>query len=89
MILRNLIAIIQTNMKRILAYSFISQIGYIIIRIVNEDSNYGYPIIYLQDFRNFVIKFDSAYKAQIGLIKMSLVDRAAGPQLGIGESHQS
>ncbi|KAL8261441.1 hypothetical protein R6Q59_025500 [Mikania micrantha] len=34
MIFGNLIAITQTNMKRILAYSSIGQIGYVIIGII-------------------------------------------------------
>uniref|UniRef100_K4AUP8 NADH:quinone oxidoreductase/Mrp antiporter transmembrane domain-containing protein n=1 Tax=Solanum lycopersicum TaxID=4081 RepID=K4AUP8_SOLLC len=39
MILGNLIAIIQTSMKRMLAYSSIGQIGYVIIGIIVGDSN--------------------------------------------------
>ncbi|KAL8225546.1 hypothetical protein R6Q57_018103 [Mikania cordata] len=42
MILGNLIAITQTNMKRMLAYSSIGQIGYVIIGIIVGDSNDGY-----------------------------------------------
>nr|YP_009770712.1 NADH dehydrogenase subunit 2 [Moullava spicata]YP_009770727.1 NADH dehydrogenase subunit 2 [Moullava spicata]QIT01414.1 NADH dehydrogenase subunit 2 [Moullava spicata]QIT01429.1 NADH dehydrogenase subunit 2 [Moullava spicata] len=42
MILGNLIAITQTSMKRMLAYSSISQIGYVIIGIIVGDSNGGY-----------------------------------------------
>ncbi|MFS7981750.1 putative NADH:quinone oxidoreductase/Mrp antiporter, membrane subunit [Helianthus anomalus] len=42
MILGNLIAITQTSMKRMLAYSSIGQIGYVIIGIIVEDSNDGY-----------------------------------------------
>nr|YP_010392183.1 NADH-plastoquinone oxidoreductase subunit 2 [Wahlenbergia marginata]UPX07792.1 NADH-plastoquinone oxidoreductase subunit 2 [Wahlenbergia marginata] len=42
MILGNLIAITQTSMKRMLAYSSIGQIGYIIIGIIVGDSNDGY-----------------------------------------------
>nr|QHH23904.1 NADH-plastoquinone oxidoreductase subunit 2 [Rosularia alpestris]QHH23905.1 NADH-plastoquinone oxidoreductase subunit 2 [Rosularia alpestris] len=42
MILGNLIAITQTSMKRMLAYSSIGQIGYIIIGIIVGDSNGGY-----------------------------------------------
>nr|YP_009861850.1 NADH-plastoquinone oxidoreductase subunit 2 [Canarium album]YP_009861866.1 NADH-plastoquinone oxidoreductase subunit 2 [Canarium album]QKD75814.1 NADH-plastoquinone oxidoreductase subunit 2 [Canarium album]QKD75815.1 NADH-plastoquinone oxidoreductase subunit 2 [Canarium album]QUO98454.1 NADH-plastoquinone oxidoreductase subunit 2 [Canarium album] len=42
MILGNLIAITQTSMKRMLAYSSIGQIGYVIIGIVVGDSNGGY-----------------------------------------------
>nr|YP_010144889.1 NADH dehydrogenase subunit 2 [Pterygocalyx volubilis]YP_010144904.1 NADH dehydrogenase subunit 2 [Pterygocalyx volubilis]QQL92210.1 NADH dehydrogenase subunit 2 [Pterygocalyx volubilis]QQL92225.1 NADH dehydrogenase subunit 2 [Pterygocalyx volubilis] len=42
MILGNLIAITQTSMKRMLAYSSISQIGYVIIGIIVGDSNDGY-----------------------------------------------
>nr|YP_009486753.1 NADH-plastoquinone oxidoreductase subunit 2 [Piliostigma thonningii]YP_009486768.1 NADH-plastoquinone oxidoreductase subunit 2 [Piliostigma thonningii]AWB12976.1 NADH-plastoquinone oxidoreductase subunit 2 [Piliostigma thonningii]AWB12991.1 NADH-plastoquinone oxidoreductase subunit 2 [Piliostigma thonningii] len=42
MILGNLIAITQTNMKRMLAYSSIGQIGYVIIGIIVGDSNGGY-----------------------------------------------
>nr|YP_009141578.1 NADH-plastoquinone oxidoreductase subunit 2 [Lens culinaris]AGW45944.1 NADH-plastoquinone oxidoreductase subunit 2 [Lens culinaris]AIL56103.1 NADH-plastoquinone oxidoreductase subunit 2 [Lens culinaris] len=42
MILGNLIAITQTSMKRMLAYSSIGQIGYIIIGIIVGDSNVGY-----------------------------------------------
>uniref|UniRef100_A0A161GP20 NADH-quinone oxidoreductase subunit N n=3 Tax=Geranium TaxID=4028 RepID=A0A161GP20_9ROSI len=42
MILGNLIAITQTNMKRMLAYSSIGQIGYVIIGIIVGDSNSGY-----------------------------------------------
>nr|QYB21138.1 NADH-plastoquinone oxidoreductase subunit 2 [Austrotaxus spicata] len=42
MILGNLIAITQTSIKRMLAYSGISQIGYILIGIIDRDSNNGY-----------------------------------------------
>nr|YP_009141390.1 NADH-plastoquinone oxidoreductase subunit 2 [Lathyrus odoratus]AIL55916.1 NADH-plastoquinone oxidoreductase subunit 2 [Lathyrus odoratus] len=42
MILGNLIAITQTSMKRMLAYSSIAQIGYVIIGIIVGDSNGGY-----------------------------------------------
>uniref|UniRef100_A0AAU6N3B5 NAD(P)H-quinone oxidoreductase subunit 2, chloroplastic n=1 Tax=Argentina fallens TaxID=3121448 RepID=A0AAU6N3B5_9ROSA len=42
MILGNLIAINQTSMKRMLAYSSIGQIGYVIIGIIVGDSNGGY-----------------------------------------------
>nr|AKZ30967.1 NADH dehydrogenase subunit 2 [Scaevola phlebopetala] len=42
MILGNLIAITQRSMKRMLAYSSIGQIGYIIIGIIVGDSNDGY-----------------------------------------------
>nr|YP_010040462.1 NADH-plastoquinone oxidoreductase subunit 2 [Sedum emarginatum]YP_010040477.1 NADH-plastoquinone oxidoreductase subunit 2 [Sedum emarginatum]QOZ39844.1 NADH-plastoquinone oxidoreductase subunit 2 [Sedum emarginatum]QOZ39859.1 NADH-plastoquinone oxidoreductase subunit 2 [Sedum emarginatum] len=42
MILGNLIAITQTSMKRMLAYSSIGQIGYIILGIIVGDSNGGY-----------------------------------------------
>nr|YP_010490004.1 NADH-plastoquinone oxidoreductase subunit 2 [Koenigia islandica]YP_010490020.1 NADH-plastoquinone oxidoreductase subunit 2 [Koenigia islandica]UWM11645.1 NADH-plastoquinone oxidoreductase subunit 2 [Koenigia islandica]UWM11661.1 NADH-plastoquinone oxidoreductase subunit 2 [Koenigia islandica]UZP14308.1 NADH-plastoquinone oxidoreductase subunit 2 [Koenigia islandica]UZP14324.1 NADH-plastoquinone oxidoreductase subunit 2 [Koenigia islandica] len=42
MIVGNLIAITQTSMKRMLAYSSIGQIGYIIIGIIVGDSNDGY-----------------------------------------------
>nr|AJE71436.1 NADH-plastoquinone oxidoreductase subunit 2 [Ginkgo biloba]AJE71453.1 NADH-plastoquinone oxidoreductase subunit 2 [Ginkgo biloba]APZ75872.1 NADH-plastoquinone oxidoreductase subunit 2 [Ginkgo biloba]APZ75889.1 NADH-plastoquinone oxidoreductase subunit 2 [Ginkgo biloba]ARX11470.1 NADH-plastoquinone oxidoreductase subunit 2 [Ginkgo biloba] len=42
MILGNLIATTQTSMKRMLAYSSIGQIGYIIIGIIAGDSNDGY-----------------------------------------------
>nr|AKZ22003.1 NADH dehydrogenase subunit 2 [Campanula rotundifolia] len=42
MIVGNLIAITQTSMKRMLAYSSIGQIGYIIIGILVGDSNDGY-----------------------------------------------
>ena len=38
MILGNLIAITQTSMKRMLAYSSIGQIGYVIIGIIVGDS---------------------------------------------------
>ncbi|KAL2924409.1 NAD(P)H-quinone oxidoreductase subunit 2 chloroplastic [Bienertia sinuspersici] len=38
----NLIAITQTSMKRMLAYSSIGQIGYVIIGIIVGDSNDGY-----------------------------------------------
>ncbi|KAI5015374.1 hypothetical protein ZWY2020_056764 [Hordeum vulgare] len=43
MILGNLLAITQTSMKRMLAYSPIGQIGYVIIGIIVGDSNDGYP----------------------------------------------
>nr|YP_009667708.1 NdhB [Schistochila macrodonta]QCW58484.1 NdhB [Schistochila macrodonta] len=48
MILGNLVAITQTSMKRMLAYSSISQIGYIIIGLITGDLN-GYisMIIYI------------------------------------------
>nr|YP_009427858.1 NADH dehydrogenase subunit 2 [Circaeaster agrestis]YP_009427874.1 NADH dehydrogenase subunit 2 [Circaeaster agrestis]ASV47734.1 NADH dehydrogenase subunit 2 [Circaeaster agrestis]ASV47751.1 NADH dehydrogenase subunit 2 [Circaeaster agrestis]QKI32398.1 NADH-plastoquinone oxidoreductase subunit 2 [Circaeaster agrestis]QKI32399.1 NADH-plastoquinone oxidoreductase subunit 2 [Circaeaster agrestis]QKI32483.1 NADH-plastoquinone oxidoreductase subunit 2 [Circaeaster agrestis] len=42
MILGNLIAITQTSMKRMLAYSSIGQIGYLMIGIIVGDSNDGY-----------------------------------------------
>nr|CUR04390.1 ndhB [Acacia longispinea]CUR04414.1 ndhB [Acacia longispinea]CUR04480.1 ndhB [Acacia longispinea]CUR04504.1 ndhB [Acacia longispinea] len=42
MISGNLIAITQTSMKRMLAYSSIGQIGYVIIGIIVGDSNGGY-----------------------------------------------
>nr|YP_010892128.1 NADH dehydrogenase subunit 2 [Ludwigia adscendens]YP_010892143.1 NADH dehydrogenase subunit 2 [Ludwigia adscendens]WJO89824.1 NADH dehydrogenase subunit 2 [Ludwigia adscendens]WJO89839.1 NADH dehydrogenase subunit 2 [Ludwigia adscendens]WMY92963.1 NADH-plastoquinone oxidoreductase subunit 2 [Ludwigia adscendens]WMY92979.1 NADH-plastoquinone oxidoreductase subunit 2 [Ludwigia adscendens] len=42
MILGNFIAITQTSMKRMLAYSSIGQIGYVIIGIIVGDSNGGY-----------------------------------------------
>nr|YP_010704556.1 NADH dehydrogenase subunit 2 [Danhatchia australis]UKU09054.1 NADH dehydrogenase subunit 2 [Danhatchia australis] len=42
MILGNLIALTQTSMKRMLAYSSIGQIGYVIIEIIVVDSNDGY-----------------------------------------------
>ncbi|KAL2937467.1 NAD(P)H-quinone oxidoreductase subunit 2 B chloroplastic [Bienertia sinuspersici] len=42
MILGNLIAITQTSMKSMLAYSSIGQIGYVIIGIIVGDSNDGY-----------------------------------------------
>nr|YP_009473661.1 NdhB [Impatiens piufanensis]YP_009473678.1 NdhB [Impatiens piufanensis]YP_010035963.1 NdhB [Impatiens alpicola]YP_010036033.1 NdhB [Impatiens alpicola]YP_010178298.1 NdhB [Impatiens monticola]YP_010178315.1 NdhB [Impatiens monticola]YP_010179076.1 NADH dehydrogenase subunit 2 [Impatiens mengtszeana]YP_010179093.1 NADH dehydrogenase subunit 2 [Impatiens mengtszeana]YP_010242524.1 NdhB [Impatiens fanjingshanica]YP_010242541.1 NdhB [Impatiens fanjingshanica]YP_010267187.1 NADH dehydrogena len=42
MILGNLIAITQTSMKRMLGYSSIGQIGYVIIGIIVGDSNDGY-----------------------------------------------
>ncbi|RYR47793.1 hypothetical protein Ahy_A07g033759 [Arachis hypogaea] len=41
-ILGNLIAITQTSMKHMLAYSSIGQIGYVIIGIIVGDSNGGY-----------------------------------------------
>ena len=47
MILGNLVAITQTSMKRMLAYSSISQIGYIIIGLITGDLNgYASMIIY-------------------------------------------
>lgn len=42
MILGNLIAITQTSIKRMLAYSSIGQIGYILIGIIDRDSINGY-----------------------------------------------
>nr|YP_009975592.1 NADH-plastoquinone oxidoreductase subunit 2 [Sibangea similis]QNK04934.1 NADH-plastoquinone oxidoreductase subunit 2 [Sibangea similis] len=42
MIVGNLIAITQTSMKRMLAYSSIGQIGYVIIGVIVGDSNGGY-----------------------------------------------
>nr|YP_009572484.1 NADH-plastoquinone oxidoreductase subunit 2 [Nyctaginia capitata]YP_009572500.1 NADH-plastoquinone oxidoreductase subunit 2 [Nyctaginia capitata]QBE87448.1 NADH-plastoquinone oxidoreductase subunit 2 [Nyctaginia capitata]QBE87466.1 NADH-plastoquinone oxidoreductase subunit 2 [Nyctaginia capitata] len=42
MIVGNLLAITQTSMKRMLAYSSIGQIGYIIIGIIVGDANDGY-----------------------------------------------
>jgi NADH:ubiquinone oxidoreductase subunit 5 (subunit L)/multisubunit Na+/H+ antiporter MnhA subunit len=42
MILGNLLAITQTSMKCMLAYSSIGQIGYVIIGIIVGDSNDGY-----------------------------------------------
>jgi NAD(P)H-quinone oxidoreductase subunit 2 len=48
MILGNLVAITQTSMKRMLAYSSISQIGYLIIGIIAGEANgYTSMIIYL------------------------------------------
>lgn len=47
MVLGNLVAITQTSMKRMLAYSSISQIGYIIIGLITGDSNgYASMIVY-------------------------------------------
>lgn len=47
MILGNLVAITQTSMKRMLAYSSISQMGYIIIGLIANNSNgYSSMIIY-------------------------------------------
>ena len=47
MIFGNLVAITQTSMKRMLAYSSISQIGYIIIGLITNNSNgYASMIIY-------------------------------------------
>nr|AXX76525.1 NADH-plastoquinone oxidoreductase subunit 2 [Dipteris conjugata] len=42
MVLGNLIAVTQTSMKRMLAYSSISQIGYILIGILAADPDNGY-----------------------------------------------
>nr|YP_009117807.1 NADH-plastoquinone oxidoreductase subunit 2 [Angiopteris angustifolia]YP_009117825.1 NADH-plastoquinone oxidoreductase subunit 2 [Angiopteris angustifolia]AJE71349.1 NADH-plastoquinone oxidoreductase subunit 2 [Angiopteris angustifolia]AJE71368.1 NADH-plastoquinone oxidoreductase subunit 2 [Angiopteris angustifolia] len=42
MILGNFIAVTQISMKRMLAYSSISQIGYIIIGVIAAESNNGY-----------------------------------------------
>ena len=42
MLLENLIVITQTSMKRMLAYSSIGQIGYVILGIIIGDSNGGY-----------------------------------------------
>nr|AJF41906.1 NADH dehydrogenase subunit B [Araucaria muelleri]AJF42799.1 NADH dehydrogenase subunit B [Araucaria biramulata]AJF43286.1 NADH dehydrogenase subunit B [Araucaria montana]AJF43450.1 NADH dehydrogenase subunit B [Araucaria laubenfelsii]AJF43614.1 NADH dehydrogenase subunit B [Araucaria rulei] len=42
MVLGNFIALTQTSMKRMLAYSGIGQIGYILIGIIDGDSNNGY-----------------------------------------------
>nr|YP_009572399.1 NADH-plastoquinone oxidoreductase subunit 2 [Monococcus echinophorus]YP_009572415.1 NADH-plastoquinone oxidoreductase subunit 2 [Monococcus echinophorus]QBE87363.1 NADH-plastoquinone oxidoreductase subunit 2 [Monococcus echinophorus]QBE87381.1 NADH-plastoquinone oxidoreductase subunit 2 [Monococcus echinophorus] len=42
MIVGNLLAITQTSMKRMLAYSSIGQIGYVIIGIIVGDANDGY-----------------------------------------------
>nr|YP_008965087.1 NADH dehydrogenase subunit B [Agathis dammara]BAO19771.1 NADH dehydrogenase subunit B [Agathis dammara]BCK52044.1 NADH-plastoquinone oxidoreductase subunit 2 [Agathis dammara] len=42
MVLGNFIALTQTSMKRMLAYSSIGQIGYILIGIIDGDSNNGY-----------------------------------------------
>ena len=48
MILGNLVAITQTNMKRMLAYSSISQIGYLLIGIIAGNLNgYASMIVYL------------------------------------------
>ncbi|CAD5197649.1 unnamed protein product [Musa acuminata subsp. malaccensis] len=61
MILGNLIAITQTSMKRMLAYSSIGQIGYVIIGIIVGDSNDGYAsmitymLFYLHESRNFCL----------------------------------
>ncbi|KAJ6948702.1 hypothetical protein NC651_002884 [Populus alba x Populus x berolinensis] len=45
MIVGNLIAITQTSMKHMLAYSSIGQIGYVIIGIIVGDSKGGYASI--------------------------------------------
>nr|ABR13956.1 NDH-B1 [Thuja plicata] len=45
MILGNLIAITQTSIKRMLAYSSIGQIGYILIGIIGKDSINGYASV--------------------------------------------
>nr|QYB21641.1 NADH-plastoquinone oxidoreductase subunit 2 [Halocarpus bidwillii] len=42
MVLGNFIALTQTSMKRMLAYSSIGQIGYVLIGMINGDSNNGY-----------------------------------------------
>nr|BBF90984.1 NADH-plastoquinone oxidoreductase subunit 2 [Lepidothamnus intermedius] len=42
MVLGNFIAFTQTSMKRMLAYSSIGQIGYILIGMINGNSNNGY-----------------------------------------------
>nr|QYB22133.1 NADH-plastoquinone oxidoreductase subunit 2 [Phyllocladus trichomanoides]BBF91148.1 NADH-plastoquinone oxidoreductase subunit 2 [Phyllocladus aspleniifolius] len=42
MVLGNFIALTQTSMKRMLAYSSIGQIGYILIGMINGNSNNGY-----------------------------------------------
>nr|QYB22462.1 NADH-plastoquinone oxidoreductase subunit 2 [Saxegothaea conspicua]BBF91312.1 NADH-plastoquinone oxidoreductase subunit 2 [Saxegothaea conspicua] len=42
MVLGNFIAFTQTSMKRMLAYSSIGQIGYILIGVINGNSNNGY-----------------------------------------------
>nr|YP_010881236.1 NADH-plastoquinone oxidoreductase subunit 2 [Fossombronia foveolata]WIA67189.1 NADH-plastoquinone oxidoreductase subunit 2 [Fossombronia foveolata] len=48
MVLGNLVAVTQTSMKRILAYSSISQIGYIIIGLVTGDlKGYSSMILYI------------------------------------------
>lgn len=48
MVLGNLIAITQTSMKRMLAYSSISQIGYLMIGIITGNFNgYASMIVYL------------------------------------------
>lgn len=48
MVLGNLVAITQTSMKRMLAYSSISQIGYLMIGIIIGDFNgYASMIVYL------------------------------------------
>lgn len=48
MVLGNLVAITQTSMKRMLAYSSISQIGYLIIGIITGDfDGYASMIVYL------------------------------------------
>ncbi|KAG4158414.1 hypothetical protein ERO13_D02G117466v2 [Gossypium hirsutum] len=51
MILGNLIAITQTSMKRMLAYSSIGQIGYVIIGIIVGDSNGTFACIVLFGLR--------------------------------------
>ncbi|GFP81475.1 NAD(P)H-quinone oxidoreductase subunit 2 a chloroplastic [Phtheirospermum japonicum] len=58
MIFGNIIAITQTSMKRMLAYSSIGQIGYVIIGIIVGDSNDGYALGLLSRnlFRNTVMK---------------------------------
>ncbi|KAG5595123.1 hypothetical protein H5410_036355 [Solanum commersonii] len=59
MILGNIISITQTSMKRMLAYSSIGQIGYVIIGIIVGDSNDGYAsmrtYMYLHESRNFCL----------------------------------
>ncbi|GFQ02716.1 NAD(P)H-quinone oxidoreductase subunit 2 b chloroplastic, partial [Phtheirospermum japonicum] len=47
MIFENIIAITQTSMKRMLAYPFIGQIGYVIIGIIVGNSNDEYASMIL------------------------------------------
>ncbi|VAI57400.1 unnamed protein product [Triticum turgidum subsp. durum] len=57
MIFGNLLAITQTSMKRMLAYSSIGQIGYVIIGIIVGNSNDNlYAVLYLHESRNFFLR---------------------------------
>ncbi|XBJ09414.1 hypothetical protein VPH35_014498 [Triticum aestivum] len=78
MILGNLLAITQTSMKRMLAYSSIGQIGYVIIGIIVGDSNDGYAsmitymLFYISMTRNFCLHYYAGLYTKDPFLALSL-----------------